>query len=150
MHLQVYEGRQVVVQFSHSELRQSRGSNLNPPSNTLFIGNIPYEFTDRDVQSLFVDIQNLIDVRFAVDRRSGAPRGFCHVEFVGIDAAMKAREQLLLKQPYGRKLRIDYAARKRVSFMAGENVKMQERREQDEWQQQQQEEAVTPEEPGSK
>lgn len=123
MHLQVFEGRQIVVQFSHSQLRQQ---SKYPPSNTLFIGNIPYECTDRDIQNLFHGVKNFVDVRFAIDRRSGAPRGFCHAEFLGIDAAMEAKEKLMLKQPYGRRLRIEYAPRKAVSFTAGENSQSKE------------------------
>lgn len=134
LHLQVFEGRQIVVQFSHSQLRQN--DQRYEQSNTLFIGNIPYECTDRDVQAIFADTKNLVDVRFAVDRRSGAPRGFCHAEFVSIGAAVKAMEKLRVKRPYGRMLKVEYSTRKRVSFMAGENVKAQERRE---WEREQQE-----------
>ena len=55
MHLQVFEGRQVVVQFSHAQLRRDIAS--NPPSNTLFIGNVAYELTDRDIQAIFADVK---------------------------------------------------------------------------------------------
>lgn len=140
LHLQVFEGRQVVVQFSHSQLRQD--DQRYDPSNTLFIGNIPYECTDRDIQAIFSDINNLVDVRFAVDRRSGAPRGFCHAEFVNILAATKAMEKLRVMRPYGRRLKIEYSTRKTVSFMAGENVKAQERRDWDKEQQEQQQEEM--------
>ncbi|KAJ5999934.1 hypothetical protein N7481_000343, partial [Penicillium waksmanii] len=134
LHLRVFEGRQLVVQFSHTQLRQN--DQRYEQSNTLFIGNIPYECTDRDVQAIFADIKNLVDVRFAVDRRSGAPRGFCHAEFVGIGAAVKAMEKLRVKRPYGRMLKVEFSTRKKVSFMAGENVKAQERRD---WEREQQE-----------
>jgi RNA recognition motif-containing protein len=138
MHLQVFEGRQIVVQFSHTQLRLD--DQRYDQSNTLFIGNIPYECTDRDVQAIFADVRNLIDIRFAVDRRTGAPRGFCHAEFLGIDAANKAMEKLRVKRPYGRRLKVEYSQRKRVSFMAGENVKAKEQREWEREQQEQQEE----------
>lgn len=134
MHLQVFEGRQVVVQFSHAQLRRDIAS--NPPSNTLFIGNVAYELTDRDIQAIFADVKNVIDIRIPVDRRSGAPRGFCHAEFLSVEAAMQGREKLIMKEIYGRKLKIEYAVRKKVSFMAGENVKARERRDRERQQQQ--------------
>ncbi|KAJ5085319.1 hypothetical protein N7532_010090 [Penicillium argentinense] len=129
MHLQILEGRQVVVQFSRSQLEHRRSE--HPPSNTLFIGNIPLEFTDRDVQDVFRDVKNLLEVRFAIDRRSGSPRGFAHAEFLHTDAAMQARELLSGKAPYGRKLKVDFTDRKKVSFVSGENLKMRRKREEE-------------------
>jgi hypothetical protein len=45
-----------------------------------------------------------------------------------------------VKRPYGRRLKVEYSQRKRVSFMAGENVKAKEQREWEREQQEQQEE----------
>jgi len=118
MNQQVYEGRRVSVQFaSRDEGATSpfnrRGPNpgrpSNPPSKTLFIGNMSFEMTDRDLNNLFKDIRNVIDVRVAIDRRTGQPRGFAHADFIDTPSAEAAREVLQSKEIYGRTLRVDYS-----------------------------------------
>jgi nucleolin len=115
---QLFEGRRLAVQYAAYEsktLENRRGSfdripkPLNPPSKTLFIGNMSFEMTDRDLNSLFKGIRNVIDVRVAIDRRTGQPRGFAHADFVDTKSAMEAMKHLEGKEPYGRKLRLDYS-----------------------------------------
>lgn len=107
MHMQIFEGRRVVVQFAQANLRM--GSYSPTPSKTLYIGNMPWEMTDRDLNELFKDIRNVIDVRVAIDRRTGQPRGFAHADFTDIPSAQAAYEILNRKAPYGRKLTVDYS-----------------------------------------
>lgn len=59
---------------------------------------------------MFREVRNVLDVRVAIDRRSGQPRGFAHADFVDIDSAEKARELLGKKVVYGRQLRVDFSA----------------------------------------
>jgi nucleolin len=80
------------------------------PTKTLFIGNLAFEMSDADLNKLFRDIRNVIDVRVAIDRRTGQPRGFAHADFVDVESAIKGKEVLAEKEVYGRKLRIDYSA----------------------------------------
>ena len=87
---------------------QSRG--LVDPSKTLFIGNIPFEMFDADLNKLFKDIKNVIDVRVAIDRRTGQPRGFAHADFKDVDSAVAGKAALADQELYGRKLRVDYSA----------------------------------------
>lgn len=117
--MQIIAGRQVVVQYARSHLEWNRPE--HPPSNTLFVGGIPFELTDRDVQKLFIDLRNTIDIRIPVDRRSGMPRGFAHVEFLSVEHAYRGMEVLMRKEPYGRKLRVHFADRKSVGIMKKEN-----------------------------
>lgn len=124
-HLQNLEGRRAVVQYARSHIESRTPKSV--PTNTLFLGNIPFEFTDRDVQDLFRDVQDVVDIRIPVDRRSGMLRGFAHAEFISIQAARTAKEVLELQTPYGRKLRVNYAKRKNVGLMNNEND--QKRRE---------------------
>lgn len=124
-HLQTLEGRMAVVQYARSHI-ESR-TPKTAPTNTLFLGNIPFEFTDRDVQDLFRNVQDIVDVRIPVDRRSGMLRGFAHAEFISMQAAQTAKEILELQMPHGRKLRVNYAKRKKVGLMNNENH--QKRRE---------------------
>jgi len=115
---QLFEGRRLAVQYAAfetktieaSRVRPERSSKpLNPPSNTLFIGNMSFEMTDRDLNNLFRGIRNVIDVRVAIDRRTGQPRGFAHADFVDVKSAMEAMKVLEGKETYGRKLRLDYS-----------------------------------------
>ena len=118
---QLFEGRRLAVQYAAYESKTipPRGGGgaggsytakpLNPPSKTLFIGNMSFEMTDRDLNNLFKGIRNVIDVRVAIDRRTGQPRGFAHADFVDVKSAMEAMKHLEGKETYGRKLRMDYS-----------------------------------------
>ncbi|RDW84408.1 hypothetical protein BP6252_01998 [Coleophoma cylindrospora] len=103
----VFEGRRIMVNYV---ARSARPSTQNPPSKTLFIGNLAFEMSDADLNKLFRDIRNVIDVRVAIDRRTGQPRGFAHADFVDVESAVKGLEQLQGKEIYGRALRCDYSA----------------------------------------
>lgn len=64
---------------------------------------------DWDVD-LFREIRNVLDVRVAIDRRSGQPRGFAHADFIDIPSAERAKEHLEKKVIYGRNLKVDFSA----------------------------------------
>jgi nucleolin len=119
---QLFEGRRLAVQYAaytsrtmDSRTAQTGGpadrprKPLNPPSKTLFIGNMSFEMTDRDLNALFRGIKNVIDVRVAIDRRTGQPRGFAHADFIDTQSATEAFKILEAKETYGRKLRLDYS-----------------------------------------
>ncbi|KAJ4344919.1 hypothetical protein N0V95_006119 [Ascochyta clinopodiicola] len=112
--MQVFEGRNLVCQFHkakpNSMTRNPTGNfESNPPAKTLFIGNMSFEMSDKDLNDLFRDIRNVMDVRVAIDRRTGQPRGFAHADFVDVASATKARELLREKVIYGRQLRVDFS-----------------------------------------
>ncbi|KAF2278140.1 uncharacterized protein EI97DRAFT_394261 [Westerdykella ornata] len=110
--MQIFEGRNLVVQFHKPKLNKRPGReplSASQPTSTLFIGNIAYEMSDKDLNDLFRDIRNVTDVRVAVDRRTGQPRGFAHADFVDRASAQKAYDQLQGKVYYGRRLKIDFS-----------------------------------------
>lgn len=117
LHQKLFEGRRLVVQYAAFSSRTlesgpRRGLEhkpLNPPSKTLFIGNMSFEMTDRDLNNLFRGIKNVIDVRVAIDRRTGQPRGFAHADFIDIASAEVAMNLLKNQETYGRKLKLDYS-----------------------------------------
>merc|ERR1712225_54841 len=111
-HESMLEGRRLVVNYMNTTRRENT---TNPPSKTLFIGNLAFEMSDADLNKLFRDIRNVIDVRVAIDRRTGQPRGFAHADFVDGESAVKGKEALVGKEVYGRQLRIDFSAGSRES-----------------------------------
>ena len=122
MNGQYYEGRPVSIQYARKRA-SSQGVSANPPSKTIFIGNMPFEMSDRDLNDLFREIRNVVDVRVAVDRRTGQPRGFAHADFVDVESAVKARESLHGKQLFDRKLRVDFSAHPQVAARPASSVK---------------------------
>ena len=89
--------------------RPAYDSKQNSPTRTLFIGNMSYEMTDNDLNDLFRDIRNVTDVRVAIDRRTGTPKGFAHADFTDVPSAENAMRILERKKIYGRQLRIDFS-----------------------------------------
>ncbi|KAK3693905.1 hypothetical protein B0T22DRAFT_451148 [Podospora appendiculata] len=80
------------------------------PTQQLFIGNIPYETTDSELNAIFNGLSNLKDVRIAVDRTTGWPRGFAHADFVDVESATTAHQKLQGVTLADRKLVIDFAS----------------------------------------
>ncbi|KAL3420987.1 31 kDa ribonucleoprotein, chloroplastic [Phlyctema vagabunda] len=103
----VLGGRRMIVNYV---AKSSRPMGTNAPSKTLFIGNLAFEMSDADLNKLFREIRNVIDVRVAIDRRTGQPRGFAHADFVDVESAVKGLEALQNKELYGRTLRVDYSS----------------------------------------
>lgn len=106
----VFEGRRLIVNYIN---RAPRSRDTSPPSKSLFIGNLAFEMSDADLNSLFRDIRNVLDVRVAIDRRTGQPRGFAHADFVDVESAIKAHEQLAGKIVFDRPLRVDFSTGER-------------------------------------
>ncbi|QDS68285.1 hypothetical protein FKW77_010649 [Venturia effusa] len=112
---QPFQGRRIVVQPHrpreklNSPRQFGNEARVNNPSKTLFIGNMSFDMSDKDLNDLFRDIKNVIDVRVAIDRRTGQPRGFAHCDLLDIESATKAKEILSNKEVHGRQLRVDFS-----------------------------------------
>ncbi|KAI9764633.1 MAG: hypothetical protein M1840_008130 [Geoglossum simile] len=102
----VFGGRQIVVNYV---LKVRKDQTPSRPTKTIFIGNIPFEMTDGELNELFHQLENCLEVRIAVDRKTGVPRGFAHADFVDIPSAEAAKAALQGKEVYGRTLRIDFS-----------------------------------------
>ncbi|KAK4218815.1 nucleic acid-binding protein [Rhypophila decipiens] len=92
------------------EARRSPRASLTSPTNCLYFGNIPYETTDVELNEMFSSLAGVVDVRVAVDRTTGWPRGFCHVDFKDEEAATAALEKMRGKTLRDRQLNVDFAA----------------------------------------
>ncbi|KAL5001642.1 hypothetical protein BDV10DRAFT_159402 [Aspergillus recurvatus] len=110
MHMRIFEGRRVTLYYAQTNITNSFKN--RKPTNTLYVGNMPFEMTDRDLNDLVKDLDGLTDVRVTVDRQSGALRGYIHAEFLDIQSAMVAHEKLAQRRPYGRRLKVDYSKSK--------------------------------------
>jgi nucleolin len=84
-------------------------SQASEPSTTLYIGNIPYETTDAELNNIFKNLKNVTDIRVAVDRTTGWPRGFAHADFANVDSAIEAYKVLQGMQLGNRTLSVDYS-----------------------------------------
>ena len=105
----------MTVQHTIARQRGSRRTNVplhepHAPTKTLFIGNMAFDMSDKDLNNLFRDVKNVVDVRVAIDRRTGQPRGFAHADFVDVASAEKAMKELSDKEVCGRFLRVDYSS----------------------------------------
>ena len=110
-HLQNLEGRQMNVQIQKPRFASNPKypQRQAEPTKTLFIGNMPFDMSDKDLNNLFAKIKNLVDVRVAIDRRTGQPRGFAHADFVDTKSAQQGMESLRDLEVSGRRLRVDYS-----------------------------------------
>ncbi|KAK1987115.1 hypothetical protein LZ30DRAFT_215979 [Colletotrichum cereale] len=80
-----------------------------PPTNTVYVGNISFDASDADLNNLFATLDGVKDVRVAVDRATGWPRGFAHADFVTVEAATAALEKLQGAQIRNRDLKCSFA-----------------------------------------
>lgn len=104
------QGRRMAVQFNKPRDRPRSSPTQHQPSKTLFIGNMSFEMSDKDLSDLFRDMRNVMDVRVAIDRNTGQTRGFAHADFVDVESAKEAFDKLNGKIIYGRQLRLDYSS----------------------------------------
>lgn len=79
------------------------------PTRSLYVGNIPYETTDAELNRMFRELGNVTDIRVAVDRTTGWPRGFAHADFIDVESCTAAMQKLRGITIGGRELRLDYA-----------------------------------------
>lgn len=78
-------------------------------SSKVFVGNLDFNTTKEEVQTLFSQIGELRDVFLPVDRESGRKRGFAFVEFSSDEDAAKAIERFNGYELGGRALRVNAA-----------------------------------------
>ena len=61
-------------------------------SNKLYVGNLPYETTESDLQTLFAGAGDVSTVNIVRDRATGQARGFAFVEMSDVEGATRAIE----------------------------------------------------------
>jgi len=110
-------GRRIqVLERTKTEARRNEREPINAePSPVLFVGNIPYDATDAELTGIFRELPNIEDIRVAVDRTTGWPRGFAHLTFLSTEAAQEGKSKLDGTEIHGRQLRVNYSTSKKNS-----------------------------------
>ena len=75
----------------------------------LYVGNLPYETTESDLQALFAAAGEVSTVNLVRDRATGQARGFAFVEMVDAEGARRAISELHQHQLGGRSLTVNEA-----------------------------------------
>ena len=80
---------------------------MNP--TRLFVGNLPYQTLEQDIQDLFSQAGNVTSVNLMFDKFTGKSRGFAFVELSTAEEANKAVEMFNGKDMQGRPLTVNIA-----------------------------------------
>jgi cold-inducible RNA-binding protein len=75
----------------------------------LYVGNLPYETTESDLQTLFGGAGQVNTVNIVRDRTTGQARGFAFVEMSDAEGAQRAINELDRHQMGGRSLTVNEA-----------------------------------------
>lgn len=78
-------------------------------SSRIFVGNLSYETSQADLESLFGQVGPVKEVFLPLDRATDKPRGFAFVEFGDAAAVSEAIEKLDGTELNGRNLRVSEA-----------------------------------------
>lgn len=75
----------------------------------LYVGNVPYETGDAELQELFSQAGEVASVNLVRDQATGRPRGFAFVEMTTDEGAQKAIRELNEREMGGRRLTVNEA-----------------------------------------
>lgn len=75
----------------------------------LYVGNLPYETTEADLQALFAGTGQVNTINIVRDRATGQPRGFAFVEMSDTESAQRAIAELNSHEYGGRNLTVNEA-----------------------------------------
>ena|SRR5688572_21038489 len=78
-------------------------------STKLYVGNLPYETSESDLQTLFETAGQVSTINIVRDRATGQARGFAFVEMGDAESAKRAISELDRHQYGGRSLTVNEA-----------------------------------------
>jgi RNA recognition motif-containing protein len=79
-----------------------------PVSKRLFIGSLPYRFTEGELLSIFITEGKIVSIKI-VNNRWGRSRGMAYVEYENLDDAIRAKEKYHNYYLVDRTIIVDYA-----------------------------------------
>lgn len=93
---------------------QRHGDSISPESETLFVGNLPFDVDQDTVREFFGEVAEVASVRLPTDPDSGNLKGFGYVTFNSIDDAKSVFEAKngasIGNGRMSRAIRLDYAS----------------------------------------
>ena len=75
----------------------------------MFVGNLNFQTTQTELETLFAEAGEVVEVFVPTDRNTGRPRGFAFVEFADEESIAKAIEELDGREVGGRQIRVNEA-----------------------------------------
>ena len=78
-------------------------------STKLYVGNLPYQTTESDLQTLFESVGAVASINIMRDRATGQARGFAFVEMSDAEGAQRAISELDRHEYGGRNLTVNEA-----------------------------------------
>jgi RNA recognition motif-containing protein len=99
----------------------------------LYVGNLPYETGETELQELFARAGSVDTVNIVRDQATGRPRGFAFVEMSSDDDAQKAIRELNAFQVGGRSLTVNEARPKAPRSGGFDGGQSQRRRSEPRW-----------------
>ncbi len=78
-------------------------------SSNLYVGNLPFDVGEAELQELFVSQGEVVSAKVVMDRETGRPRGFGFVEMALAEDAQKAIQNLDGREFKGRNLKVNMA-----------------------------------------
>ncbi len=85
------------------------GNSINIMNTKMYVGNLPYEVSEEELQDHFAPHGEVKDVNIVMDRETGRARGFGFVEMVEVSGMEAAIKELDGKDFNGRSLKINEA-----------------------------------------
>jgi len=85
-------------------------------SSKVFVGNLSYDTTQDELQSLFSEVGQVVEVFLPNDRSTGRPRGFAFVQFAEQANAAQAIEKFDGHQLKGRNISVRQAEERQRQF----------------------------------
>eukprot|EP01038_Epipyxis_sp_PR26KG_P005565 gene5565-7687_t len=101
--------------FTPREPRAPRTFNREQQQHSIFLGNLAWDASQEIIEDMINDVLGpglFSRVRLAMDRETGRPKGFGHIDFKDAESAERAIVELNGLELLGRQLRADHAARK--------------------------------------
>jgi len=104
------DGRVIRIDYATSQASPAARQNrqpTNPPSTTIFLGNLSYECDEEAIRAAFADCGEIKSLRLMKDD-AGASKGFGYIEFADFAASAAAIRKDNMEL-CGRNVHLDYA-----------------------------------------
>lgn len=86
----------------------AKDSQNHKPSRILFVGNLPFDTTEEQLETHFQHCGTITRVRMATFEDSGKCKGFAFIDFLNVETAVAAFNDKGCKKLNGRPLRMEY------------------------------------------